>query len=102
MKLPRQVFKLFFFPDGTGQSSCVGIGLITKEGSVLPHPAEIRISMRIFFESVIIYFTDILGYTNLSYINFQSSSKFSTLYVFFIVRICKVDPSPGVTAAVPV
>ena len=35
-------------------------------------------------------------------INFQSRSKFSTLYVFFIVRICKVGPSPGVAAAVPV
>ena len=35
-------------------------------------------------------------------INFQSRSKLSTLYVFFIVRICKVGPSPGVAAAVPV
>ena len=61
---------------------------------------------KISIEAVIIYLSSYMLYRyywlHNFIINFQSRSKFSTLYVFFIVRICKVGPSPGVAAAVPV
>ena len=40
------------------------------------------------------WFADILGYTNLSYINFESSSKFSTLECSSLWGYARLIPSP--------